>query len=125
MIEILWLGGAIIASLVAWAHWDEIKAFIKDLTNTVIDLFATVSKSVWHAVKIFAEVTRDGTVKILHKLYYIKNGQQKTRTNYSEAEMKIEDFPADVQASLRKAQQQGRTIEVTDEMERAMDMKLN
>ena len=122
--DLLIAGGVIVGGLVAWAHWDEIKSWLKDLTNTVIDIFATVCKGVWHAVKVFAEITRDGTVKILHKLYYIKNGRKIERPKYSEVEMEISEFPADIQASLRKAQQQGKTIEVTDEMERAMDMKL-
>ena len=117
--------GVGVAGLVAWAHWDEIKSWLKDLTNTVIDLFATVCKGVWHSVKVFAEITRDGMIKILHKLYYIKNGRKTERTKYSEVEMEISEFPEDIQESLRRAQQQGKSkIEVTDEMERAMDMKL-
>lgn len=124
--DIFLITGLGVAGAVAWAHWDEIKSWLKDLTNTVIDLFATVCKGAWHAVKVFAEITRDGTVKILHKLYYIKNGRKTERTKYAEVEMEIEDFPADIQASLRQAQQQGKTkIEVTDDFERAMDMKLN
>lgn len=124
--DLLIVGGVIVGGLVAWAHWDEIKAFIRDLTNTVIELFSTVCKGAWHAVKVFAQITRDGMVKILHKLYYIKNGRKTERTKYAEVEMQIEEFPADVQASLRKAQQQGgRTIEVTEDMERALDMKLS
>lgn len=124
--DILILGGVIVGGLVAWAHWDEIKAFIKDLTNTVIDLFSTICCGAWHAVKVFAQITREGMVKILHKLYYIKNGKKTTLTNYAEAEMQIEEFPADIQDSLRRAQQQGgRTIEVTEDMERALAMKLS
>ena len=126
-IDDLLIGGAlVVGGLVAWAHWEEIKSWIKDLTDTVIEIFSIGGKAAWHAVKVFAEVTCDGIIKILHKLYYIKNGRKTTQTKYAEIEMQIEEFPADVQASLRRAQQQGgKTIEVTEEMERAMKMKLS
>lgn len=117
--------GLFFGGLVAWAHWDEIKAFIRDLTNTVVDFFATVCRSAWHSVKIFAELTREGMVKILHQLYYIKNGKKMIKNNYSSVEMSVSEFPADVQESLRQAQRQGGgRIEITDEMERELQMRL-
>lgn len=124
--DILIFGGVIVGGLVAWAHWEEIKNWLKDLTTTVIDFFAIFCNAAWKAVKVFAQITRDGMVKILHKLYYIKNGRKTERTRYAEVEMEISEFPEDVQASLRRAQQQGgRTIEITEDMERALDMKLS
>lgn len=110
----------IATTIVSCRHWRQLRDWLIDLTETVFDLGATISHATWYAVRIFAEVTCDGVIKIVHKFRYVKDKRMKERvTNYT-TEISVSDLPADAQALLRRG-----GVEITDEMERVLEMKLS
>lgn len=117
-----WLIAVLIGYVVGYAHWREIRAILYDTLTTTLDVCATLLKGAWHAVRVFLEISHDGVISITRRLYYRRSGGIKIRSKVLESTVAIEDLPADLQAELRK--RQGQEIEVTDEIEKLMDLKL-
>lgn len=67
--------GAAAAAMAIFAHWDEVKTWLRDFVTTLKDLFLTTLKGVAHAAATFMKVLKDGMAATMHKLYYQEKGQ--------------------------------------------------
>lgn len=67
--------GAAAAAMAIFAHWDEVKTWLRDFVTALRDLFVTTLKGVAHAAATFMKVLKDGMSATMHKLYYQEKGQ--------------------------------------------------
>ena len=67
--------GVIAAAMAIFAHWDEVKTWLRDFATALKDLFVTVLKGVAHAAATFMKILKDGMSATMHKLYYQEKGQ--------------------------------------------------
>ena len=122
--DILIIIGLIIVGMVGSAHWKEIKDILLDTVQTTVEFCETVLCGAWHAAKVFLQCTRDGMIRIVHRLYYAEKGKIKERTHWVERTISVSELPKDVQEAFKKAQGRGE-LDVTREMERVLDLKLS
>ena len=101
-IAIIILGlGAIALGMAVFAHWDEVKTWLRDFATALKDLFLTTLKGVAHAAATFMKVLKDGMAATMHKLYYQEKGQyiEEIRTRV----VPQQQLPAWAQKKLEKS----------------------
>jgi len=67
--------GLVAAAMAVFAHWDEVKKWLRDFAFALKELFVTTLKGVAHAAATFMKVLKDDMSATMHKLYYQEKGQ--------------------------------------------------
>lgn len=112
--------GLIAAAMAVFAHWDEVKTWLRDFAIALKDLFVTTLKGVAHAAATFMKVLKDGMSATMHKLYYQEKGQyiEEVRTRV----VPEQQLPAWAQKKLKNSY--GAEVETDNDLQQREQLTL-
>ncbi len=112
--------GLIAAAMAVFAHWSEVKTWLRDFAYALKNLFVTTLKGVAHAAATFMKVLKDGMSATMHKLYYQEKGQyiEEIRTRV----VPQEQLPAWAQAKLNASH--GAEVETDNDLQQREQLTL-
>ena len=112
--------GLIAAAMAVFAHWDEVKTWLRDFAYALKNLFITTLKGVAHAAATFMKVLKDGMSATMHKLYYQEKGQyiEEIRTRV----VPVQQLPAWAQKKLQGSY--GAEVETDNDLQQREQLTL-
>ena len=112
--------GLIAAAMAIFAHWDEVKSWLRDFAYALKNLFLTTLKGVAHAAATFMKVLKDGMSATMHKLYYQEKGQyiEEIRTRV----VPVQQLPAWAQKKLQGSY--GAEVETDNDLQQREQLTL-
>ena len=66
--------GALVGAAIA-ANWDSIVSWLSDLVTKLKRAWDGIRENIPHSARIFGDLLINGMVKIMHRLYYKKDGK--------------------------------------------------
>lgn len=119
---LLFGGIALISSaIVAIIHAKEIRAFLRDLAVTTIDVGGMIADGAISAARVFVKKTSDGFVSIVKECFIRKNGKPMLRTSTMDTDVAVEDLPEDVRRHLVRSQT---GIDVTEDAHKLLELTI-
>ena len=111
------LAAAAVGAAIA-ANWDSIVEWLSDLVTKLKRAWDGVRESIPHSARVFGDLLVNGMVKIIHKLYYKKDGKFFLRA--TENEVDENDVPSDIRDALNEQEEK----DITRPMERELGMEI-
>ena len=75
--------GALVGAAIA-ANWDSIVSWLSDLVTKLKRAWDGIRENIPHSARIFGDLLINGMVKIMHRLYYKKDGKFFEKTTEKE-----------------------------------------
>lgn len=112
--------GTLALAMSVFAHWSEVKTWLRDFAVGLKELFVTTLKGVAHAAATFMKVLKDGMSATMHKLYYQENGQYIERI--TTRVLPQQQLPVWAQAKLNASY--GAEVEVDNDLQQREQLTL-
>ena len=109
--------GALVGAVIA-ANWDSIVSWLSDLVTKLKRAWDGIRENIPHSARIFGDLLINGMVKIMHRLYYKKDGKFFEKT--TENEVDKNEVPEDIRSELEEQKEK----DITRPMERELGMEV-